>query len=75
MNSNQANLRLCPHAHIWAKHSNAGGDNVMHLSFLEIPTGVLPHQPDDEIFRKHLAVVRVAAEICIDVLPPAEKAR
>ena len=75
MNSNQANLRLCPHAHIWAKHSNAGSNDVVHLPLLEIAAGIFPHQLDGEIAREHLAVVRVAAEICIDVPPLRQKKR
>ena len=38
----------------------------MHLSLLEIPAGIFPHQLDGEISREHLSIVRVAAEVYVD---------
>ena len=63
MNGDGADLRLGTHAHIGPEQPDAGGDDIVHLPFFEISAGVLPHQPDGEIAREHLPVVRVAAEV------------
>ena len=41
MNGDGTNLCFCPHAHVGAEHPDAGGDDVVHLSLLEIPAGVM----------------------------------
>ena len=63
---------MSPRAYL-AEHSNAGSNGVVHLPLLEIAAGIFPHQLDGEIAREHLAVVRVATEICIDVPPSGRK--
>ena len=75
MNGDRTDLCLRPHAHIRAEHPDTGGDDVVHLLLLKIPAGVFPHQPDGEIAGEHLTVVRVAAEICIDVPHLRQKKR
>ena len=41
MNCDRANLRRCSYTHIGAEQPNAGGDDIVHLHLLKIPSTAL----------------------------------
>ena len=63
---NHTDFAFGSNPHVRTKDSHTGSYNIMHGAFLKVTTGIFPYKVCDQIDRKDLAVMSMAAQIQIN---------
>lgn len=63
MYCDRTDLAVCGSTHIRAPYAGTGGNDVVHSPLFQVTAGIFPDQAGDDVQRKQLAVMSMAAEI------------